>query len=283
LGPPAPAELVEGLNARPFPLEALDPRSFVATAGRLSDGVVERIAREGREKFRLDLPRTPLPPLGPADFVAFSFLRKHLPFDHPFESIDGGMYFAGSEVPVLAFGVTGEATGEQRIHLLRQVRVLLGGGDDDSADLVVGLSPTGGSDEILLARVAPGPTLEASWKSVAERIAASGTREPSFNAVLRVPKIHFDIRHRFGEIVGARFRNPGFEEGRLVEATQSILFRLDERGAVLESEALLAVGGGLERQDRLVFDRPFLLALREAGKAEPYLLLWIANADLMPK
>jgi hypothetical protein len=64
----------------------------------------------------------------------------------------------------------------------------------------------------------------------------------------------------------------------VVEARETVRFSLDEGGADLESHAII---GTLGLHSSYVVDRPFLLALLEAGKERPYLLLWIANDELL--
>lgn len=282
LGSPAPAALVEGMNARPFPAAALDPASRVVVAGRYGDGVLDRIRREGREKFALDLPRAPLAPGRPEDLLAYAFLRKDLPFARPFEPFEEGIAFPGAAGRVPAFGIHGDSGAPDLAAMRGQTTVLFHGAGKDGRDMALEIRTKGG-DVLLLAAVPFAGDLEGTWRSLAgvPRAAAGPLRE---GEVLAVPKVHFDLAHRFSEFLGAPLRNPGFEEFRVTEAMQSVLLRLDEAGVLLESEAVVEAKLSLDPEKRrFVFDRPFLLALREASSAEPYLLLWIANPDLMPR
>lgn len=293
LGPPAPADLVKALNGDPFPQAALDPSSYVAMAGTKSSGILDRIAKEGREKFGRALPQMPVFLERPDDILAYAFLRKDLPFEHPFETVPAGVRFRGAGEPVPAFGI---AAWESKIGIrdvLRQASVVwrspLKDGeryDPETESFILELVPKGGKDRILLARITPEPTLEGTWKRVAAAV-GEGKREGLHEgAHLAVPRIHFDLEHRYAEFQGAPVRNKGAFEGWVVtDAMQSVLFRLDEAGALLESEAAIkAVGAAVEsRPQRFVFDHPFLIALRQDGAERPYFLLWIANTDLMPK
>ena len=93
-----------------------------------------------------------------------------------------------------------------------------------------------------------------------------------------------DIFRRYEEIHGAPLANEGFTGYRITEAAQTIQFSLDETGAALESEAVIAAKGEFKvRPDVFVFDRPFLVALARKDAAEPYFLSWIANAELLGK
>jgi hypothetical protein len=282
LGPPAPADLVEGMNGRPFPAAALDPASRVVVAGRYGDGVLDRIRREGREKFGLDLPRSPLAPGRPEDLLAYAFLRKDLPFAVPFEPFEEGIAFPGAAGRVPAFGIHGDSGAADLDAMRGQTTVLFHGAGKSGEDMAIEIRTERG-DILVLAAVPPAASLEAAWRSVLAipRAAPGPILE---GEVLAVPKIHFDLAHRFAEFPGAPLRNPGFEGFRVTEAMQSVLLRLDEAGVLLESEAVFEARLSMApAKRRFVFDRPFLLALREAGAAEPYLLLWVANPDLMPR
>lgn len=66
---------------------------------------------------------------------------------------------------------------------------------------------------------------------------------------------------------------------------QVLQFRLDERGAVIHSEAeVVGENGSYEYTPgtrTFIFDKPFLIMLREASTRPPYFAGWIGNTDLM--
>jgi hypothetical protein len=89
--------------------------------------------------------------------------------------------------------------------------------------------------------------------------------------------LNFEVSHRFREIIGGTCS--GNLSGQVIaEARQTVRFSLDEGGADLESHAIIATLG---MPSSVVVDRPFLIALVEKGEAAPYLLLWIANDELL--
>jgi hypothetical protein len=282
LGPPAAADLAAGMNARPFPLEALDPAARVVAAGRKGDGVLERIAKEGMEKFGRKLPEMEIALARPDDVLAYAFLLKDLPFEHPFETIRGGVVFPGAKGNVGAFGVNADSKSKELESILDQVRVLFDTGTGHGREFAIGIRPKGGKDLLTLAVVKPGASLEETWKRMAALSSKStpGALEPGRD--LQVPKIHFDLLHSFEEFAGAPVRNEGFKDYVVTRAVQSVLFRLDEAGVLLKSEAAVLLEKG-EPPPGYVFDRPFLVALRQEAADRPYLLLWIANPDLFPK
>ena len=101
------------------------------------------------------------------------------------------------------------------------------------------------------------------------------------------------IEHRFTELENQIVTN--FTDGppaKITVASETIKFRLDEVGADLLSQVEIVVvlgdfGGDGEtafdptKPRRFIFDRPFLLALREKSASQPYLLCWVAHPDIM--
>jgi hypothetical protein len=67
-----------------------------------------------------------------------------------------------------------------------------------------------------------------------------------------------------------------------------VRFLLNESGARLESEVELGYLNGHTpppppRPRMFVLDRPFLLYLKERTTEQPYLAIWVANAELMER
>lgn len=54
---------------------------------------------------------------------------------------------------------------------------------------------------------------------------------------------------------------------------------------MLESSAIIALGNGEGEQPpkKLIFDRPFLLYLKEKDGKYPYFALWVDNPELLVK
>ncbi len=88
------------------------------------------------------------------------------------------------------------------------------------------------------------------------------------------------IDHRFRELIGKFITNAG-SAMPIVEALQTIEFRLDRSGAAVESESLVTASA-IPRF--LVFDRPFLVYMQRRDADWPFFVMWVDNAELlMPK
>jgi hypothetical protein len=64
----------------------------------------------------------------------------------------------------------------------------------------------------------------------------------------------------------------------IVEALQTIEFRLDRCGAALESESKLAILAAPRYFD---FNRPFLVYMQKRGAEHPFFVMWVDNAELL--
>ncbi len=142
--------------------------------------------------------------------------------------------------------------------------------------------------EIIVAMIPPGETLKSTWNSVLARIAEGekrrGNSDMAPTAIVRIPKLQFDVTKDYDELLQKAVKNLGFEGLAVFVAKQWVKFRLDEKGAELKSLALFGAGGCailyMPPPRRFVVDRPFLLVMRHPGK-EPHLVLWIGNPDFL--
>jgi hypothetical protein len=94
-----------------------------------------------------------------------------------------------------------------------------------------------------------------------------------------VPTIRFDLARRFAGLEGGELE--GVPGSRLARFESRVRFELSERGASVAAESVVVFTLGLHPE--VVFDRPFLVALRRVGAPQPYLLLWVGNDTLLER
>jgi hypothetical protein len=274
-------EICRELSRTPKP--DLQPEHYYARGGLLSDGIQERVRREVTERF----PNAVLPDIieSPGDpsktAMGYACLDVSLRFDAFFRHSREPMPFRdrhGQHTDVHAFGIPEENKEGER-HTREQVLVLFRDKGQFAVDLSAGSQPY----QIIVARIERGPTLRAMLDTVEARIAQSEPRHLNEVAVLLVPTMNWRLHHRFHElekpIINLQF-------GVVVEALQSLQFKMDRKGARVISSAHLPVdwnNGHPEETDpdRYVFDRPFLIVMKQRGSAQPFLVMWIEHAELM--
>lgn len=269
----------------------ISPDSYVAEAGTFSHELVDRVNRKLRDKFgnqaneNLDMPQALA---GGRSIIAYAFLYKNLEFPTQFEKLTNPLVFQtnGHAIPVMAFGIE-LFTHSKRLHekLASQIAIYDYRNDDD---FILSLISKSKDDEIILAKVKPGKTLMDTYQAVAKRIASDKRTEIWENESLKIPKLDFDLSHNFAELEGKRLLNRGWEEWHIATAVQDIRFKLDEKGAVLKSRAFIMAMKGeappMSLKPRMfIFDKPFLVCLKQKKGSYPYFALWINNPELMLK
>ncbi len=277
---------VDLLNREDFTDADLASDSYVAMADFERNNVEDEIRAALEKTFHGAaspelIPDKPLHP-GPDDFLAYAYLYKNLAFADPFADNDPIVF---GTTKVASFGFTKEL---YRIPdaVFDQVSIY----DYKSEnDFIIKLKTKSPDDELILAKIAPGPTLQETISRTLQRIsqskAAFVNRETD---QLAVPKLNFDLRGDFPELEGLLLEpSPSAHVKNLMttEVKQLIRFQLNEKGAVLKSEAAIAVcAAAIElppKRHLMIFDRPFLILMKQAKSDRPYFALWIGNASLL--
>ena len=290
---------VDLLNGSPFSRALLDPSAYVLSTGSANPASTEALRRELNESMPdLDPNLTELP--GPNPSVRlFAALKKSIRYHEQLEGLPGPLQFKSTSgrTPVRAFGK--EPKGSNAGEAVLTETVYIGDYVSDDDFIVVLRTEGGRDDEVILALIEPGNTLSECWRRVDKRLttphrnrAVDSLRE---GESLRVPVLDFHIRHDFEELIELTITNmpgPGRPPAVIKAAQETIAYRLDERGAELLAQAEVAITFGSmgieepppfdpQRPRHFVLDRPFLLAMREAGASHPYLLCWVAMPDIM--
>ena len=81
-------------------------------------------------------------------------------------------------------------------------------------------------------------------------------------------------------MLGKFLANKGLEDYFFALADQSISFSLDEKGVATTTEARLFLKKG-PCDNLYLFDRPFLVYMKEKNSSEPYLAIWLADAEFL--
>ncbi len=277
-----PVDLAGRLDAAKTSKEDLPPGSFVAMAGFFKDGVVDRINAELDRTFH----RGPDPALNAFKVekdgaLAYAFMAMELKFRHPFAS-GGHLVFEGK--PVNSFGFQEATYGlnpeglpveDNTSRQDRRQAHVYGKTEGEDPSYVVTLQPSNPDEEILLAHIKPEVTLEKTIESaLAIRKTSEGKGFEGENDVLAVPVLDFDLSHTYETLIGRTVDGMG----PIGAAVQTIRFKLDEKGAVLKSRAMIRV---LSIPTRCVFDKPFLILLRHKDAPRPYFALWVDNVEVL--
>ncbi len=267
--------MVRILNKKTTTKDDLDEASYIAMAGLAREGIIEKIKKELKEKFKGQASPELFNSLPQMDWiaVAYAYMFKALPFEYAFDRFHSNLNFEGFNID--SFGIY--QCMEDEIDMASQVLII-----DylNSNDFVIELKTKAKDDRLILAKVKPLDSLAETIRMVEERIAKSTPRKmPMFGDIL-IPVLNFNILREYQELCNRSMKTSNNKINGLPigYAAQLIRFRLDETGVTLISEALIPItaSGG-----KLVFDKPFLILLKRHEAKNSYFALWVGNAELL--
>ena len=141
-------------------------------------------------------------------------------------------------------------------------------------------------EDLVLAKIPKPETLNGVLDDITQRIRNSrlplAARSVVAEEEVVISVLELSVSADFSDDLNAADQPSG---SRVESATQIVQFRLDERGAVVWSEAaVIGENGSYDYTPgtrKFIFDKPFLIMLREAPEKQPYFAAWIGNTDLM--
>jgi hypothetical protein len=277
---PGSKDVIRRLNAARIDPAIMPKDRYYAAAGYVKGGIVAKIKSEMAARFPQAKPN--LPPVGPGqpwEWLAYAYLNDAVKFQTAYFDQERGGDFtdsSGTKTHVTGFGLYDKSReADVNTTLGRQIDVLYSEKDKNSPrEFVLDLDRNSKPSQLILACLEPKESLAATWQEVQRKITEwkPSQEEKAFgdHDRLAVPNLNYKIQHSFKEL-----EIPG-----LTKTLQTIEFRLDRSGAAVASDADYAVAAiGRVFQ----FTRPFLIALRQRGSAEPYFVMWVDNAELLCK
>lgn len=275
----SPCPTIDFLNQKTFTKDMLDNKCYLAYADFIKNGILNRIKKDLKEKFN-ETSKIDLDPnkFSPIDILAYSFLLKILTFKKKFEKLD----HVFTDKTVESFGIK-KVRVDIEHKLKNQVYILY---YNDPDDFSISLQ-TETSDKIFLVKtpIIEGISIEDIIKKNEAITYQNNSNRLQTNECLMVPKIEFDLEHHFKEMIGQNiFVNNILTEYYIEDSVQFIKFLLNEEGVKLRSEMAICARKRscvFEQKPRqFIFDKPFLIYLKEGQKA-PYFAAWIANTELL--
>jgi len=274
--------MVRFLNKSLASKKDLDESSYIAMAGFGRDNIVAKINKTLKEKFKKNAPVLTENIL-PGSILAYAYMYKNLEFEKKFDNIENGINFNGAAAAAKAFGIKKYSAKEKAIA--EQVQVL---DYKNDGDFIIGVKLKSNGDQIVLAKIKPGRTFFNTIGSVQARIASAKPGVLANGDSLQIPKLSFDIQHVYKELIGKKLKlkNPKYDGMIIGDAVQAIKFRLNEKGAELKSSAkILILETALQeaKARNFIFDKPFLIYLKQKNSDNPYFAVWVGNDELMEK
>jgi hypothetical protein len=220
--------------------------------------------------------------------IAKAFFNKTLPFPSKLQKLDKPISF--NKTNVSAFGI--QVYDEEAARFTE----ILYYKDDDN--FVLKLTPKDNEHQILLTKGIREPAnLLAALKQMnqlinignKERTLPKASWKYALNDfdIFSIPTIRFNIETNYSDIQGQTFTTKG-EPHHVEEAYQRIGFVLNEKGAVVESEAhattdSVAADPIKVLPKKMVFDKPFFVIIKRTKSDNPYFVMYVQNTELLTK
>ncbi|MBD1433930.1 hypothetical protein H8B06_13915 [Sphingobacterium sp. DN00404] len=205
----------------------------------------------------------------------------NLHFVPAFVDFPNGITFDGKTVN--AFGTSGFQNAEymNRLHIAAYR-------DDDH--FILQLLPKEQDHELFLFKT---DTVYSTFEQMyADLLAACrherGQHQLTDLDVVYIPKIEFDERHQFHQFLKKIFFVKK-KDYSITGAQQQITFGLNQHGVSMKTEAEIIINDGAYPMDdppvpkQLVFDKPFYILMRKTDMENPYMALYVTNADILEK
>ena len=278
--------MVANLNKSLSTSRDISQSDYFAEAGYGKDGIIKKINSIIKNRFSGKFPLlTPLK--NKTDIISYACLYKNLEFKNDFEKLTNKIIFISGKksFKISGFGIN-KFVEETHKKLSKQIRV---NDYKNKDDFIISLLSKTKSDTIILAKVSPQENMLQTIETVIHRIKTTKikTSELKDDETLHIPKIDFDLTHSYPQLYEKRFLNKGFKKYSITKAVQNIRFKLNEKGAILKSDAKIMMkltgAPSMEGPRKFVFNKPFLLMMKLKKGKYPYFALWIDNPELLVK
>lgn len=296
-------EFADLLNSAEFSDKDLEEESYFATAGLLSEGIIEEIQDEMTQLF----PSEPAPvfddlnDLPLESIIIYSYLNADTAFEYPFYMSNHEFEFQDSngtisEVTSFCTRLDSDSSNmvREQVDILYYRQAGRTGGTEFAVDLCKYTYPY----QVVVANVSQQKNLDQTVADVEQKIfefkqqqdyeqmrrlqPASDIRTAD---TLTVPDVLYKLTHHFTELEGRAIGNqPWMDQGYLMgKAMQMTDFTLGRTGILLKpNDQIVAPPLGQPQPRRFEFNRPFLLYIKKRGPAaSPFFVMWVDNAELM--
>ncbi len=263
-------EMVEKFNNPIFTKNDLDQKSYYIKSG-YGQETVNTINKESKEKFPSKSFADLSFGLSPTDIISYAYFLKEVEYKTVFEKKDVSF----DEQKVKGFYAKDK---DQR----NNVKIIKYENDDK---FIVSLQLKDESDQLILAKGYNMNDPQIIVKEINQnnqgRLATIGDSD-HFEA----PKLHLDHHRDYIELLGKQLANKSFENYFIAEMFENIKFDMDEKGARVENEAVIALTMGLElpqKPKNFILDKPYWVVMQRKDSQNPYFILGVKNTGLMEK
>jgi hypothetical protein len=258
--------------------ENISPQYCLAEVGFGKDNIIQKIKNRLKKEFNVD--EISLPKVGKDELLFFSYLKKDVLFFRNFTSTyDDSKLVFNQEKAVNYFGLKrglNHPTVKEKIKIYDYL---------NQNDFIFQISTKTEKDELFFAKVKPFNTLIDTYSAVMSRIDSNKIEYFVNQDQLFIPYISFNFTKNYEELIDNQILNQNCKNCLIKRATQTIDFDLNEEGVFLKDYIINEIEMSLDtikkEPRKFIFDKPFLIIMKEKDKPLPYFLMWVGNSDLM--
>jgi hypothetical protein len=266
--------IADELNKKLYNQYDISDNSYYVTSGKLSSSLKKQIEKDINKKFNeksdiLDFINWN----AKNSYLFYSMLKKEFTFKYAFDELIAAN-FNNSTEKVKYFGINSKSDKK----LYKNVQVLFYNSDDDFAVKFL----TNENEEVIFYRTDKKGSFENLY-SLTQELAEN--TDFTSSDVLTVPEINVDKTISYDDLTGKQIVGTDLQ---ISQALQTIKFKMDNKGGSLKSEAAMTVMRmSLVQPSTMpryfVFNKPFVLFLKEQAKEKPYYAMRIDNTDYLVK
>ena len=264
-------KMVVKLNDAPFSKSDLDEESYYVKSG-YGQSTVDEINRESKKKFLSKSFSDLKIILSPKDIISYAYFLKEVEYETMFKK--DAVLFKGQKVE--GFIADNEAQREN-------VKIIKYQNDDK---FIIKLQLKDKNDELILAK---GYDMKNPQTIVDEINRNNGKNLATIDASdkFKAPKLHLDHHRDYVELINKWLSNEGFSDYFIAQMFENIKFDMDEKGAKVENEAVIAIplgAAGPSKKPKIknfILDEPYWVIMKRANSQNPYFILGVNNVELM--
>jgi len=256
-------------NQSLFTKEDLDAKSYYIKSG-YGQKTVTAINKETRAKFPsksfADLNLS----LEPTDIIAYAYFLKQIEYTYAFSE---------TRIMFLENVVKGFSadTDKQR----KNIQIIKYKDDDN---FIVKLDLKDNRDEIYLAK---GYEMDNPTNALKDINGSKTITTMEEDDIFEAPEVHLEMTRSYDGFNGKGLLNNGFKGYKITQMKENIKFDMDNKGARVENEAVIAVIGSALSEEQnfkqLRLDKPYWIIMKRANSYNPYFILGVKNTQILTK
>ena len=262
--------LVDELNKKLYTAEDISENSYYKVQGEVSPALKRQIEKAIYKKFKEKSDIIGMVNWNAKNaYIFYAMLKKEFNFLTPFEILSSAPFNDSENVKY--FGI--KKTSDDKLR--DNVDVLFYNGDEYAVKLT-----TKENEDVILYRTEKTDDFATLFdfvmnNSKPEKFATSDT--------LKIPNIDINKMISYNELCNKKVSGT---DKVITQAIQTIKFKLDNKGGSLKSEAIIGLmrtSLAPDNSRHFLFDKPFVLFLKEQGKDKPYFATRIENTEFLVK